>query len=71
MTRTSKASVTVKFMGDYKGSVTKQFRIKAFDISKATVSAIADKTYTGSAIKPVVTVKIGRTEINPKEYTVE
>lgn len=71
MTRTSKASVTVKFMGDYKGSVTKQFRIKAFDISKATVSAIADKTYTGSAIKPVVTVKIGRTVINPKEYTVE
>ena len=58
-------------MGDYKGSVTKQFRIKAFDISKATVSAIADKTYTGSAIKPVVTVKIGRTVINPKEYTVE
>ena len=71
MTRTSKASVTVKFMGDYKGSVTKQFRIKAFDISKATVSAIADKTYTGSAIKPAVTVKIGRTVINPKEYTVE
>ena len=71
MTRTSKASVTVKFMGDYKGSVTKQFRIKAFDISKATVSAIADKTYTGSAIKPAVTVKIGSTVINPKEYTVE
>ena len=71
MTRTSKASVTVKFMGDYKGSITKQFRIKAFDISKATVSAIADKTYTGSAIKPAVTVKIGRTVINPKEYTVE
>ena len=30
MTRTSKASCSVTFNGDYKGKVTKQFRIKAF-----------------------------------------
>ena len=66
-----KASITITFIGDYSGSIVKQFTINGIDISKATVSAIADKTYTGSAIKPAVTVKIGSTVINPKEYTVE
>lgn len=71
MTRTSKASCTISFIGDYKGKVTKQFRIKAFDISKATVSAIKDVTYTGKTQTPAVVVKIGSTVINSKEYEVK
>ena len=71
MTRTSKASCTVTFNGDYKGKVTKQFRIKAFDISKATVSAIKDVTYNGKAKTPTVVVKIGSTTIDPAEYEVK
>lgn len=71
MTRTSKASCTVTFTGDYKGKVTKQFRIKAFDISKATVSAIKDVTYNGKAKTPTVVVKIGSTTIDPAEYEVK
>jgi hypothetical protein len=70
MNKTSKASCTVTFTGDYKGSVTKSFRIKAFDISKATASAISNKTYTGKAITPAVTVKIDKTVINSSEYQV-
>ncbi len=71
MTRTSKASWTMKFYGDYKGSITKQFRIKAFDISNATVTGVKDKAYTGSAITQTFSVKIGNTVINPKEYSVK
>lgn len=71
MTRTSKASCTVTFNGDYKGKVTKQFRIKAFDISKATVSVIKDVTYNGKAKTPTVVAKIGSTTIDPAEYEVK
>ena len=68
--RTSKASCTVTFTGDYKGKVTKQFRIKAFDISKASVSAIKDVTYTGKTQTPKITVKIGGIVIDSQEYKV-
>lgn len=68
--RTSKASCTVTFTGDYKGKVTKQFRIKAFDISKASVSAIKDVTYTGKTQAPKITVKIGGIVIDSQEYKV-
>ena len=68
--RTSKASCTVTFTGDYKGKVTKQFRIKAFDISKASVSAIKDVAYTGKTQAPKITVKIGGIVIDSQEYKV-
>jgi fibronectin type 3 domain-containing protein len=70
MNKTSKASCTVTFKGDYKGSVTKEFRIKAFDISKATAAPISNKVYSGKAITPAVTIKIGNTVINADEYEV-
>ena len=70
LTRTSKASFTVTFLKDFKGRITQQFRIKAFDISEATVTPISDKTYTGSAIKPAVKVTIDNTVIDPEEYEV-
>lgn len=71
MTKTGKASCTIKFIGDYKGSVTKNFRIKAFDISKAAVKAIADQKYTGKAVKPAVEVYIGTTKISANQYEVK
>jgi fibronectin type 3 domain-containing protein len=70
MNKTSKASCTITFKGDYKGSVTKEFRIKAFDISKAVAAPISNKTYSGKEIKPAVTVKIGDTVIDAEEYEV-
>ncbi|MDO5293709.1 MAG: fibronectin type III domain-containing protein [bacterium] len=40
-------------------------------ISKTTVSSISNKTYTGKAIKPSVTVKYKKTKLkNGKDYTV-
>ncbi len=35
------------------------YPIVSNDVSRATISAISDKAYTGSAVKPSVTVKIG------------
>jgi predicted RNA-binding Zn-ribbon protein involved in translation (DUF1610 family) len=40
-------------------------------LAKATVTGVADKVYTGSAIKPAVTVKLGSTTLkNGTDYTV-
>ena len=40
-------------------------------LAKATVIGVADKVYTGSAIKPAVTVKLGSTTLkNGTDYTV-
>ncbi len=42
------------------------------DVSYATVASISDKTYTGSAIKPAVTVKLGgKTLKSGTDYTVK
>lgn len=70
LTRTSKASCTITFAGDYKGRITKQFRIKAFDISKAVVSPLKDVQYDGKAKSPKLTVKIGSVTIGSDEYSV-
>ena len=53
------ATVTVTGKGAYTGSVSKTFKIARASISGATVSAIAEQGYTGSAIKPTPTVKLG------------
>ncbi len=67
------ATVTITGIGNFKDSPfrTTTFNIVASPISSATVSSIADQTYTGSAIKPSVTVKIGsRMLTNGTDYTV-
>ena len=46
-------------IGNFTGSVTGTFTINQRAISNASVSSIADVTYTGSAIEPVVTVTDG------------
>lgn len=64
------ATVTVTGKGNYTGSTSMTFKIKAADISKAKVGSIANKVYTGKAIKPAPTVKLGsRTLKNGTDYT--
>lgn len=49
----------------------KTFKIVQKDISKAKFSSVSNKAYTGSQIKPSVTVKNGSTTLkNGTHYTV-
>ena len=52
------ATVTVTGKGNYTGTVTKTFAIAKRSISGATVS-VATQTYTGKALTPKPTVKVG------------
>ncbi len=54
------ATITINGIGNYTGSKKINFNIvpKKLDISSATVNSISSKTYTGSSIKPSVTVKL-------------
>ena len=67
------ATVTIKGIGNYKGSKKVTFQISARAISKASVSGInASYTYTGSAIKPTPTVKYGSTTLKKDiDYTLK
>ena len=71
-TNAGTATVTVKGKAPYyNGSVSKTFTIKPAPISKATVGALAAKTYTGAAIKPAPTVKFGgKTLVKGTDYSV-
>ncbi|MBR2682658.1 MAG: hypothetical protein IKE22_05260, partial [Atopobiaceae bacterium] len=57
------ATVTVAGKGGYAGFATGTFTIAPASISSATVSTIAAQTYTGSAIEPKPTVKVGVTTL--------
>ena len=68
------ASIVIAGRGKYTGSVTKTFKIaeSANDISKCTITVPKSSyNYTGSAIKPKVTVKNGNTVlVNGTDYAV-
>ena len=69
-TNAGTATITVTGAGNYKGTVTGTFKIGQASISGATVKA-ADQTYTGSELKPAVTVTLnGRTLAKGTDYTV-
>ena len=53
-----KAKISIIGKGAYVGSKTVSFIIKRASLSKARVSKISSKTYTGKAIKPTPTVKL-------------
>ena len=53
------ATVTVTGKGNYIGSSTADFKITPAELTTASIAAIADQGYTGSAIKPAPTVKLG------------
>ena len=52
------ATVTITGTGDYTGTCEATFTIVPMSIEDATVSGLSNKTYTGSAFKPVPTVKV-------------
>ena len=69
-TEVGTATVTITGEGYYKGTITKTFSIKN-DFTKAVVSDITSKTYTGKAQTQNITVKYnGKTLKNGTDYTV-
>ena len=65
------ATVTITGKGNYTGTKTATFKIVARSIANCTVSAIAEQTYTGSALTPAVAVKDGaKTLTKGTDYTV-
>lgn len=67
------ATVTIKGKGDYSGETAATFTIipKAVTNDGITIAAIADRTYTGSAIEPEVTVTDGGTTLTlGTDYTI-
>ncbi|MBR1416258.1 MAG: fibronectin type III domain-containing protein [Bacilli bacterium] len=66
------SKIIIKGKGNYKGSVTKTFKIKAKKISKTDISINLDnKEYTGKKIKPKATIKDNKTKLKAKvDYTI-
>lgn len=65
------ATVTITGTGNYTGVLTKEFTITPASLAGYNVANIANKTYTGKAIKPAVTVKNGTTKlVENTDYTV-
>ncbi len=70
-TNVGTATVTITGAGNYTGTKTQTFTIVAKAASSLTIDAIANQTYTGSALTPVVVVKDGNTTLTATtDYTV-
>ena len=68
-TKVGTATITITGKGNFKGTITKTFTI--YKKVTFTVSSISNKTYTGSSIKPSVTVKVGSKKLTKgTDYTV-
>ena len=69
-TNVGTATITITGKGNYTGTRTATFKVVPASLSKATVSTIADQTYTGRALKPAPMVKIGSTTLKSgTDYT--
>jgi gliding motility-associated-like protein len=70
-TNVGTATVTITGTGNYSGTKAQTFSIVAKAASTLTIDAIANQTYTGSAITPTVVVKDGSTTLAlGTDYTV-
>jgi titin len=70
-TNVGTATVTITGTGNYSGTKTQTFGIVAKAASTLTIDAIANQSYTGSAITPTVVVKDGSTTLTlGTDYTV-
>ena len=70
-TEVGTASITVTGKGNYTGTAKTTFSIKPKSLSKASISGLSTKTYTGSAHKPTPVVKLdGVTLVAKSDYTV-
>lgn len=65
------AYAVVEGIGSYGGTYIIPFNINGADISKATVTVNGTYTYTGKAITPSVTVKVGDKIIEPADYEIK
>ena len=64
------ASVTVSGKGKYTGQADKTFTIKPASITAASIGAITEQTYTGTALKPAPVIKFnGKTLKKGTDYT--
>ena len=52
------ATVYINGVGNYSGSIEKTFKILSTDINECSISDISDKTYTGTNIEPLITIKL-------------
>ncbi|MBR6338140.1 MAG: leucine-rich repeat protein [Ruminococcus sp.] len=68
-TNAGTATMTITGKGNYTGTRNVNFAINKLNLSSATVTA-AGATYTGSAITPAPTVKVGSTTVSSSNYTV-
>ncbi|WP_295999660.1 BspA family leucine-rich repeat surface protein [uncultured Adlercreutzia sp.] len=67
-----KATVTIKGMGNYGGTATETFTIYPLSISSSNVAKIPIQDYTGKALKPVPTVKVGGKTLKAgRDFTVK
>jgi hypothetical protein len=66
-------TVTVTGKGNYTGSKKATYKIKAQSIKDANVKGVPTtaKTYTGKAIKPSITVTVGKKTLSTDDYTVK
>ena len=56
-------TVTITGMGNYSGTASKKFTIAPKSLTDGMIQAIADQSYTGSALTPDITVKDGETTL--------
>lgn len=70
-TNAGTATVTIAGLGNYAGTVDKTFQIAKVSINGASVSGIADKTYTGSAHGQNVSVSVSGKNLRANsDYTI-
>ena len=62
-TDASAPTVTITGKGNYSGSASKTFTIAPKSLTDEMIQAIADQTYTGSALTPEITVTDGETTL--------
>ncbi len=64
--------VTIKGKGIYGGTLTKTFKINKASLSKATITGISSKSFTGKALTQSPVIKLGGyTLVKDKDYTLK
>lgn len=70
--RVGTASVVISGIGKYRGSVTKKYKINPVSIKEASISGLANQSYSGASITPRPIVRYGATTlIEGTDYTLE
>ena len=65
------ATAKITLIGDYEGTGKVTFQIKPAKVTDTKIGSIADKAYTGKAIKPAPSVKLGSVKMKAgTDYTV-